>query len=194
MSAAGKALPVGLFGEQSHSSLVRSSAAASRASTGRAYSSLDVVDVGGDAVHAVGRGDRDGVVDAGAAEDAVGEVDGLVAAVADEDLLPAHSFQGGDALFQILLVRVGVAVDPVLVGVFVGVEPCRYLPAGIFVAGRGVGFQRPDVGAHQLFEGFHGRCFFRRMRTAAACAPSPSASAMAMIAGERAESPSRVSS
>ena len=49
----------------------------------RHFAHLDVVDVGGDAVHAVGRGDRDGVVDAGAAEDAVGEVDGLVAAVAE---------------------------------------------------------------------------------------------------------------
>ena len=43
--------------------------------------------------------------------------------------------------------RVGVAVDTVVVGVFVGVEPRRDLSAGKLVAGRGVGFQRPDVGA-----------------------------------------------
>ena len=40
MPAAGKALPVGLFGEQSHSRRVRSSAAASRASVGSEKSAL----------------------------------------------------------------------------------------------------------------------------------------------------------
>ena len=189
MPAAGKALPVGLFGEQSHSRRVRSSAAASRASA-----HLDVVDVGGDAVHAVGRGDRNGVVDARTAEDAVAEVDGLVAAVADEDLFFAHAFQRGDLLFEKLLMRVGVAVDTVVVGVFVGVEPRRDLSAGKLVAGRGVGFQRPDVGAHQFFERSHSTPPFMRTRTAAACAPRPSASAMAMTVGERAASPLRESS
>ena len=155
---------------------------------------LDVVDVGGDAVHAVGRGDRNGVVDARTAEDAVAEVDGLVAAVADEDLLFAHAFQRGDLLFEELLMRVGVAVDTVVVGVFVGVEPRRDLSAGKLVAGRGVGFQRPDVGAHQFFERSHSTPPFMRTRTAAACAPRPSASAMAMTVGERAASPLRESS
>ena len=155
---------------------------------------LDVVDVGGDAVHAVGRGDRNGVVDARTAEDAVAEVDGLVAAVADEDLFFAHAFQRGDLLFEELLMRVGVAVDTVVVGVFVGVEPRRDLSAGKLVAGRGVGFQRPDVGAHQFFERSHSTPPFMRTRTAAACAPRPSASAMAMTVGERAASPLRESS
>ena len=39
ISVAGKALPVGLLGEQSHSSLLRSSAAASSRSTGSEKSS-----------------------------------------------------------------------------------------------------------------------------------------------------------
>ena len=160
----------------------------------RDFAHLDIVDIGRDAVHAVGRGDRDGIVDTGAAEDAVGEVDGLVAAVTDEDLCFAHAFQGGDFLFEDLLVRVGVAVDAIVVGVFVGVEPGRNFPAGIFVAGRGVGFQRPDVGANEFVERSHNTPPFMRTRTAAACAPRPSASAMAMIVGERSASPSRESS
>ena len=197
MPAAGKALPVGLFGEQTGALVGGRQQGVGRKREVRAerdLAHLDVVDVGGDAVHAVGRGDRNGVVDARTAEDAVAEVDGLVAAVADEDLFFAHAFQRGDLLFEKLLMRVGVAVDTVVVGVFVGVEPRRDLSAGKLVAGRGVGFQRPDVGAHQFFERSHSTPPFMRTRTAAACAPRPSASAMAMTVGERVASPLRESS
>ena len=117
---------------------------------------LHVVRVGRHAVHAVGRGNRNRVVPARTAEDPVGQVDRLVAAVAEENPALAHPLQRGDPPLQLPLVRIRVAVQPVVVGVFVGVEPRRDLPAGVLVARRGVGFQGPDVRPDQLFKGFHG--------------------------------------
>ena len=106
---------------------------------------LHVVDVGTHLVHAVGGLDGHHVVDAGLAEAAVGQVDGLVAAVAQEDALGGHALHLGYLCLQLQLQRVGIAVQRCVVGVLVGIEKHVGLVAGIFVACTAVGCQRPDV-------------------------------------------------
>ena len=160
----------------------------------RHFAQFDAVGLRRHAVHAVGRRDRNGVVAARLAEDPEREVYGFVAAVAEEYLSAPHALQRGQLRLQLPLVRVGVAVHAVVVGAFVGVEPDADPAARIFVAGRGVGLQRQNVGPHELRQRFHRAPPSVRMRTALACASSPSASAMAVIVGARASSPPRVSS
>ena len=160
----------------------------------RHFAQFNVVDGRRDAVHAVGRCDRDRVVDARPAEDAVGQIDRLVAAAADEDTVGGDALACGEHFPQPLLARIGIAVDAVVVGTFVGVEPHVDALAAVLVACGGVGGERADVGADEFCERSHRTPPSSRMRTASACASSPSARAMATTVGASARSPSHVSS
>ena len=108
------------------------------------FAQRHIVDVGRHAVHAVAGTDGDGVVHARDAEDAEAEVDGLVAAVADEDTVRADALESGDARLQGFLTGVGIAVVAIVEGIFVGVEENADV-SFIFIACGGVGGQRGDV-------------------------------------------------
>lgn len=110
-------LPVGLLGEQIHTIFVRSSHAASRlvgmhleVVVQQDATVLHVVDVGTHLIHAVCRLDGHHVVTARLAEDAVSQVDGLVAAVAQEYHVLGHALHLLQQLLRLALQRVGVAV------------------------------------------------------------------------------------
>ena len=142
-------MPVGLLGLQRNRSLESASEEGlRREGEVRAQRDLpqgDVVRRGGDRVHPVARDDRDRVVPAGDAEDAEKQVDGLVAAVADEDALRRDALEDGNARLQGLLARVGIAVEARVIGAFVGIEEDAG-PAGVFVPGGRVRAEVPDVG------------------------------------------------
>lgn len=123
---------------------------------------VNVVDVGADIVHAVrGRGDHDGIP-GGDAEDADEQVDGLVGADADEDLVgPDAAPIRPVALLKRDLIRAGVALEGegVVVrvegvggeaggaqGVLVGVEEDA---GGVVVPGAPVRVEGQDVGTGQ---------------------------------------------
>ena len=61
---------------------------------------FDVVDVGTHLIHAVGGGDADHVVDTRLAENAIDKVDGLVASVAQEDVLSKYALDLRQPVFQ----------------------------------------------------------------------------------------------
>ena len=111
---------------------------------------LHVVDVGTDLVHTVGGLDGNDIVAAGLTEDAVGQVDGLVATVAEEDVLLANALHLSQGCLQLELQGVGVAVVRLVVWVLVGIEEYTCLTAGILVTGRAIGCERPDIWTNQL--------------------------------------------
>ena len=183
ISVAGKALPRGVVGraEPQQFGSVRPPpraavrpAARSRSPSGTSRSSTSLTAAATRYI-AVGRCDRDCVVDARPAEDAVGQIDRLVAAVADEDTVGGDALACGEQFPQPLLARIGIAVDAVVVGTFVGVEPHVDALAAVLVACGGVGGERADVGADEFCERSHRTPPSSRMRTASACASSPSA-------------------
>ena len=112
---------------------------------------LHVVDVGTHLIHAVRRLDGHHVVTPRLAEDAVSQVDGLVAAVAQEYHVLGHALHLLQQLLQLALQRVGVAVVGGVVRILVGIEEDVSLLARIFITGTAVRSQAPDVLADQLF-------------------------------------------
>ena len=127
--ARGKQLPVGLFGEQSSSSRVSPSVAASscplverEVGLERNLAHRHVVDRGGHLVHAVSRRDRHGVVQSRLAENAECEIDRLVRSVADEYFLRGDALDFRQAPLEFALPRIGITVAAVVVGVLVRVE------------------------------------------------------------------------
>ena len=112
---------------------------------------LDVVDVGTDLIHAVGRGDGYHVVATGIAEHAISEVDGLVTAVAQEYVFLGYTLDLLQGTFQFALQRVGIAVVRLVIGILVGIKKDVSLLAGILVASGRVGCETPDVLSDQLF-------------------------------------------
>ena len=106
---------------------------------------LDVVDVGTYLVHAVGGLDGYDIVFSRFTEDAIGQVDGLVAAIAQENHLCRDAFLFGYLLFQFTLQRVRIAVKGRIVWILVGIEEHMCLMAGIFIACAAIGSKAPDV-------------------------------------------------
>ena len=96
---------------------------------------LDVVDVGTHLVHAVGGCDAHYVVAPWLAENAEGQVDGLVAAVAEEDVLGRHALDLLQHGFQFTLQGVGIAVVGCVVRILVGIEKHVCLLARVLVTG-----------------------------------------------------------
>ena len=105
----------------------------------------DVVDGRRDAVHAVARGHDDRIVLSGFAEDSENQVDSLVAAVPEEEVLHRNSLDAADLGLQDGLVRVGVAVVTVFIGTFVGIQEDAD-GAVVFVACGRIRRQGRDVG------------------------------------------------
>ena len=155
----------------------------------RDFAHFDVVDGGGHFVHAVGRGDRDGVVPSRFTENAEHQVDRFVRAVADEDPLRCDALDFGDAPFERLLVRVGVAVVSVFVGAFVGVEVDAQF-ALVLVPCGGIGGEAADIVSEECAYVHVRHRVFSRTDTALRWASSPSAAAIVSITGPMARRPS----
>ena len=83
---------------------------------------LDVVDVGAHLIHAVCGFYGYDIVAPWLAEDAVGQVNGLVAAVAQEDVFGRHALDLGEHLLQLALQGVGITVIRCVIRVLVGIE------------------------------------------------------------------------
>ena len=116
---------------------------------------LNIVDVGTYTIHAVGRLYGHHIVDARTAEDAVRQVDGLVATVAQEGVVGGDALHSLNLLLQFCLKRVGIAVQRVSVGILVSIEKHMSRVTGILVAGTTIGSKAPDVGAGEVFERLH---------------------------------------
>ncbi len=114
------ALAVGLFGDQTNTSLVLSSARASSAASSSAKpcsassciarTSAPWMRAATPYVPKVG-GQHDDVVEPGATEHAQQQVDGFVAAATDQHLFGAHAIQPRQALHQRRRLRLGVTVE-----------------------------------------------------------------------------------
>lgn len=157
MVAVGKLLAVGLFGEQSHSRRVLASVAAEQLVRVERkillelyFADLHVVDFGGHFVHAVSRGDGYGVVHFRFAEYPVNQIYRFVRAVAHEDAFHRDALDLRKACLERLLARVGVAVDSVVVRIFVGVEGYAQLGALVIVARGGVGREVADILPYEI--------------------------------------------
>ena len=111
-------------------------------------------------IHAVTGGDGYDVVAPGGAEHPEYQVDGFVAAVAQEDALDRYALDGGNLFLEDLLVRVGVAVPAGRVGAFVCIEEDAHR-SGIFVARGGIGGQLGDVLPHEVHHPSYRRLFLR---------------------------------
>jgi hypothetical protein len=106
---------------------------------------LDVVDVSAHLVHAVGRDYAYHVVATGFAEDAVGQVDGLVAAVAQKDVLGRNTFYALQEFLDITLQWVGIAVVGGIIRILVSIEEYVSLFARVFVTGTAIRSQTPYI-------------------------------------------------
>ncbi len=150
----------------------------------------DVGNVGRYAIHAVGGRQAEDVVDPGFAENPDQQVDGLITAVAQKNLLGPDPLDLGNLVFEQTLERIGIPVETRFEGVFVGVE--QYTGHALeFGAGRGVRPQGANVGSDQGIEATHdGFCSFcKRILTANLCASSCSAAAIVSTAGPSCWSP-----
>ena len=107
---------------------------------------LYVVDIGAHLIHTVGGLDGHYIIHAWLAETAIGQVDGLVATVAQKDALGRHAFYLGDGLLELQLQGVGVAVIRRIVRVLVGIEKHPGLAASVLVTSAAVWCQAPDIG------------------------------------------------
>ncbi len=119
---------------------------------------LHVVDFGADLIHAVSRHGSHDIVHPRTAENPVHEVDGLVRTVAQENLFLGHALDGGKLLLDLPLTRVRIAVETIVVGVFVGVDTHACLAAEL-VARAAVGSECLNVRPHQ-FAQIHILSFF----------------------------------
>ena len=106
---------------------------------------IDIVDVGTHLIHTVGGCNGHHVVHARVAEDAIDQVDGLIASVAKEDVLNRNILDRRNDLLEFLLQRVGIAVDAVVERILVGIKVGRGSDALEFVAGTTVGLELPDI-------------------------------------------------
>ena len=114
------------------------------------FADLHVVDFGGHFVHAVSRGDGYGVVHFRFAEYPVNQIYRFVRAVAHEDAFHRDALDLRKACLERLLARVGVAVDSVVVRIFVGVEGYAQLGALVIVARGGVGREVADILPYEI--------------------------------------------
>ena len=110
---------------------------------------VHVVDISTNLVHAIGRMNSYHAVHPGGAERTENQVDGLVAAVAQEDALRRHALVGGNLLLQLPLQRVGVAVVRGVVRALVRIQEHVGSLAGILIAGGAVGFELQDIRANE---------------------------------------------
>ena len=81
-----------------------------------------VIDVGTYLVHAVGGFDGHHIVNLRTGETAIDQVDGLVAAIAKENLLWLYPLVLGYQFFHIPLQGVGVAVVGLVVWILIGIQ------------------------------------------------------------------------
>ena len=137
-------------------------------------------------VHGIPRGENHDVVLPRPAKAPDDDVDDLVAAVAQHHPLYRHTLKGGKRFLERALVRIGIAVQAGIERIFIGIEEQGLIPF-VFVARTGVRLQRPDIGAHQVFEReTHFFKAFSRIVTARLCASSCSACAIAWMTGPKA--------
>ena len=108
---------------------------------------LYVVDIGTHLVHAVGGLDGHYVIHARLAETAVGQVDGLVATVAQEYALGGHSLYLRDGCLELELQWVGVAIEWRIVRILVSIEKHSRLASSVLIASAAVWCQTPDIWA-----------------------------------------------
>ena len=104
-----------------------------------------VVAVGTNAIHAVGGLDGNDVVDAWTCEASVCDVDSLVGAVTEEDMVGGYSFDLCESFFQLSLQRVWVSVVRLVVWVLVGIEKYVGGVAAIFIARTAIWGERQNV-------------------------------------------------
>ena len=123
-----------------------------------------VVDVGRHGIHPVTGDDGHGVVLPGHAENPEQQVDGFVAAIAQEDVVHRQALEGGNLFLHAQLpgIRVAVVAQPGI-GAFIGVQEDLRGALGL-VAGRGIGGEAADIGPHPLFQINHRFSLLRRWR------------------------------
>ena len=158
-----------------------------------------VVDVRTHFIHTVSRSYRHHVVRLRFAENPECQVDGFVTAVAEEDLSGLHALDGSQHLFHLQLQRVGIAVVRGIIRILVRIEKDGSRRTLVFVTGRTVRLQRPDVRAHQFLQRFHAHFIsvlmdFNLTVMALRCASRCSPAAMSSTAGPMARTPCGVSS
>src|SRR5574344_2787873 len=81
-----------------------------------------IIDVRAYLIHTVSRFNRHYIVNARITEDAVRQVDSLVTAVAQEDILRSHTLHLAQSHFHILLQRVGITVVRSIVRILIGIQ------------------------------------------------------------------------
>ena len=99
---------------------------------------LGVVDVGTYLIHTVGWLDGNNVINAWLAETAVGQVDSLVATIAQEDVVCGHSLDLAECSLKLQLQWVGVAVERLIVWILVSIEKHASLPTSVLIASAAV--------------------------------------------------------
>ena len=114
------------------------------------FAVLHIIDFRSHQIHAIRRLNGHDIVHPWLAKCPKHQVDGFVAAVAQEDMFRSHSFQFGEIFLQLPLHGVGITVVWIIVWILVGIQEnrCRY-PL-VFIACRRVRLQLPDVRACQF--------------------------------------------
>ena len=112
---------------------------------------LHVVHIGTHLIHSVGRRNRYHIVLARTTEHTVNQVDGLIRAIAQENLVFSYPLDLTHLLFQFHLQWVRVSVIRVIIGILVGIEEDAGISASEFRASATVRCQVPDVFSAQVF-------------------------------------------
>ena len=110
-----------------------------------------VVDIGTYLVHAISRLDGHHIVHSRTAERPERQVDGLVASVPQENLFGLHLLLLGNQVLQVPLQGVRITVVRNIIRVFIGVQEHRSLFPLIFITGRRIRLQFPDIRPDQFF-------------------------------------------
>ena len=102
------------------------------------FSYIYIIDSSSHAIHTIGGSNGNHIIFAWFAKDAKAEVDGFIAAVAYKYLFGLHAFQSGYGLFEFPLVRVGIAIYPIIIRTLVGIKPNGYVAPLVLITCSGI--------------------------------------------------------
>ena len=113
---------------------------------------FDIVHIGTYFIHSIAGINGHCIINAWIAEDAINQVDGLIATIATEDAVFAHSLHFGYLLFQCLLQWIWITVDRSVIWILVGIKEYAGIHPTVFITCTRVWCQIPNVLPNKLFK------------------------------------------
>ena len=120
---------------------------------------LNIIDIGANLIHSVGRFDGNDIILARITETTIWQVNSLVASISKEDTILWHTLNLRQLSLQLQLQRIRIAVEGGVIGVLVGIEEYTCLSAGILVPGAAIRCQIPYILPAKLFKLNHNLTF-----------------------------------